>query len=167
MKNLLLPLFFLPLVASAQNKSDGYLVLRGGISPKSDAVKGVAFISVGVSKKKEVGFGLGVGYIDYDRPYIPLTVDISFFGTKNKISPIVIGQAGYGVYNNDRTGITIRGAFTGSLNAGVAFPMKSKRVFLTAGAMSNGFVTTTKIGSVTQKNSSNDTRFVATFGVVL
>ncbi len=63
-----------------------------------------------------------------------MTVDISFFGKPGKLSPVVIGSAGYGVYRYTSSTVNIKGGFTGSLNAGVAFPVKTNtKAFLTAG----------------------------------
>lgn len=152
---------------SQSKKDGGYVCLRGGASIKDNATKGIAAISVGLLSNGAVGIGGGFGYINYERPYIPLTVDISFFGKPGKVSPVVIGQAGYGVYNYSSTYVVSRGGFAGSLSAGVGLPVKGKNKFLiTVGYYSYGFTTTSKVqNGATQKTSSKDNRLAATFGI--
>lgn len=155
------------IIAFAQSKKQGgYMSLRGGPSFKDGAAKAIASVSVGFSSNNTFGIGGGFGYINYERPYIPLTVDISFFGIPGKISPVIIGQAGYGIYNYT-IGYTVgRGGFTGSLNAGVGFPLKGKnKIILTAGYYTYGFITTTKINNgASQKVTSKENRLAVTFG---
>lgn len=136
MKKLLFPIFTLTvLFCHAQQKDKGgYFSLRCGVAVKDDQTKGIAHMSIGVSPNHIFGIGAGVGYIDFDKPYIPLTVDISFFGKPGKISPVVIGSAGYGVYKYNTPYFTVKGGFTGSLNVGGAIPVKGNtKLFLTAG----------------------------------
>src|SRR5690606_2147575 len=95
MKHLLLFTLLLPIISSAQDK--GYASLYGGLSIK-EQTKGVFNLSAGLLLDGVVGFGAGVGLINYDRPYIPITADISFFGRRGKISPLAIIKAGYGQY---------------------------------------------------------------------
>lgn len=147
-------------------KQGGYMSLRGGPSFKDGTTKAIASVSVGFSDNNTFGIGGGFGYINYDRPYIPLTADISFFGIPGKISPVIIAQAGYGVYNYTTNYTVGRGGFTGSLNAGVGFPLKGKnKIIITAGYYTYGFTTTTKINNgATQKVASKDNRLAVTFG---
>lgn len=151
---LLITFLFLSIIASAQKKQNGYFSIRGGVAFK-DETKGIGHISVGVSNNKAFGLGLGVGYINFEKPYIPITADISFFGKPEKISPVIIGSAGVGVYNGYSK---IRGGFTGSLNIGVAFPgRKSNKFFITAGgaiySFTGGSSTTTAQGNETFESS--------------
>lgn len=142
MKKLLtLAFFFTTVFANAQTKDKGgYFSLRGGMALKDDYKKGIAHMSIGVSPNHIFGVGAGVGYIDFDKPYIPLTVDISFFGKPGKITPTIIGSAGYGVYRYASAYVNVKGGFTGSLNAGVAFPLKKyTKLFITAGYAIYGF----------------------------
>lgn len=133
MKHYLLLLLLFPAFAFAQSKG-GYFSLRGGAAFKDDITKGIGHISVGYSDNHIFGIGGGIGYINFEKPYIPLTVDLSFFGKPDKIAPVIIGSAGYGIYNYSRYGTSVRGNFTGSLNAGVSFPVKKyTKVFLTGG----------------------------------
>jgi hypothetical protein len=141
-------LFFVLLVISfptfAQKKvQKGYFSLRGGLAIKDDINKGIANLSLGLSPTDGVGIGAGVGFIDFDAPYLPLTVDISFFGKRGKVSPVVIGSAGYGVYNYSNSYATVRGGFTGSINAGVALPIKRNKFFFTGGYAVYSFTSTT------------------------
>lgn len=120
--------------ASAQKDLGGYFSLRGGAAFKDDYKKGITHLSIGISPNNTWGIGGGIGYIDFDKPYIPLTIDLSFFGKPGKVSPIVIGSAGYGIYRYSTPFSEIKGGFTGSLNAGAGFPLKKNtKLFLTAG----------------------------------
>lgn len=97
-KQLLFAMLIISIPAFAQKDKGGYFSVRGGAAFKSDITKGIAYMSIGVSPNHTFGVGAGIGFIDFDKPYIPLTIDISFFGKPGKISPVVIGSAGYGVY---------------------------------------------------------------------
>ena len=171
MKHFTLALFFLILsfCANAQSKKQGgYVSLRGGISFKDNTVKGIASISVGLLNNGTFGIGGGFGYINFEKPYIPLTVDISFFGKPGKVSPVVIGQAGYGVYNYSTAYVVGRGGFTGSINGGIGLPIKHKNKFIfTVGYYTYGLTTTTNAysGNNAKSVSSKESRFAATFGL--
>jgi hypothetical protein len=135
MKRLLLAIIAFPILsATAQKNQGGYFSLRGGAAFDDGATKGIGHLSIGVSPNHIFGVGAGVGVVKFDKMYIPLTVDISFFGKPEKISPVVMGSAGYGIYKYVTPYFTVKGGFTGSLNAGVAFPVKGyTKLFLTAG----------------------------------
>lgn len=136
MKQLLLAVLILTFFEAIgqTKKQGGYFSARGGAAFKDDYSKGLAHISVGVSPNHTFGVGLGVGYIKFDKSYIPLTVDISFFGKPGKVSPVAIGSAGYGIYEYVTPFAKIKGGFAGSLNAGISFPVKNyTKVFLTGG----------------------------------
>jgi hypothetical protein len=149
---------------SAQKKQHGYMCLRGGPSIENGQAKGIGSISVGVSNNNVLGIGAGIGFINYDKPYIPLTVDLSFFGKTNKVTPVVIGQAGYGVYNYTTSGFVGRGGFTGSINGGAGFPLKQKnKVIVTVGYYTYNFVTTAT--GTSKKTYSKDNRFAITIGL--
>lgn len=131
---LLLTIAFISLSASAQKKTGGYFSVRGGAGFDDGTTKGLAHLSVGVSSNNVFGFGGGIGFIQFEKPYIPITADISFFGNPEKISPVVIGSAGYGVYNYSNAYTKVGGGFTGSINVGVSFPgYKKSKLFLTGG----------------------------------
>lgn len=139
MKQKLLFIGLLSCLTAAAQKG-GYFSLRGGMAFKDELSKGIAHMSIGVSPNHVFGVGAGIGYIDFDKPYIPLTVDISFFGKPGKISPVIIGSAGYGVYEYTSPYSTVKGGFTGSLNVGVSLPVKKyTKVFATAGYSIYGF----------------------------
>lgn len=131
---LLALLVFFTALAFAQKDLGGYFSLRGGMAFKDDLKKGIAHMSMGVSPNRIVGIGAGIGYIDFDKPYIPLTVDISFFGQPGKVSPVVIGSVGYGVYSYNTLYSEVKGGFTGSLNVGLSMPVKKfSKFFVTGG----------------------------------
>lgn len=98
--------------------------------------KGIGHISFGLSPNKAVGVGVGIGFVHVDKLYVPLTVDISFFGEPKKISPIIVGSAGYGLYSNSNPYFTTKGGFTDSLNAGIALPAKKSTKFFLMGGYS-------------------------------
>lgn len=116
----------LPSIAAAQG--NGYASIYGGVSHHENT-KGIFNLSVGLLSGDAVGVGAGVGYVQYDKPYIPLTADISFFGKSGKISPLIIGKAGYGVYNSMST----RGGFTASGYLGISIPVGKTKALLMAG----------------------------------
>ena len=120
----------------AQKLQPGYLAISGGAAFFEEAPKGMGQISFGVSPSRTFGIGAGIGFVDIDKAYIPLTVDISYFGKPGKISPVVIGSAGHGIYKNTTPYFTIKGGFTGSLNVGVALPTKKYTKLLLTGGYS-------------------------------
>ncbi len=160
-------LLLLPLSLIAQKKSAGYGLIRGGISPKSNEVKGMAFVSFGAEAGKSMGLGFGVGYINYDRPYLPFTFDVTYFGKKGKFTPLIIAQAGYGVYNYKVSVVTLRGGFTGSLSAGFAAPLKNHKLLFSIGIHNFGFTSYTTLNGRQQVVHSDQTRPVITVGVRL
>jgi len=137
MKRLLLVLSIaLPLFSTAQKKTPGYFSIRGGAAFLEDAPKGIGHISFGASPNRTIGIGAGIGFVHIDKLYVPLTVDISYFGKPGKVSPIIIGSAGYGLCNEKNAYFTTKGGFTGSLNAGVALPTKKFTKFFVMGGYS-------------------------------
>lgn len=134
MKQLSFLLLLFITASTFAQKTPGYFSMRGGAAFLEDAPKGIGHISFGLAPHKAIGVGVGVGFVHIDKIYIPLTVDISFFGEPKKVSPIVVGSAGYGFYNNANSYTGTKGGFTGSLNAGIALPAgKSTKFFLMAG----------------------------------
>lgn len=129
-------LLFVTTAISAQTKQPGYLSISGGAAFFDDKPKVMGHISAGVSPSRTFGIGAGIGFVDIDNTYIPLTVDISFFGKPGKISPVVIGSAGYGVYKKTNPYFTVKGGFTGSLKAGIALPAKKYTKLLLTGGYS-------------------------------
>lgn len=166
-KQLLFVLLVISLPAIAQ-KTPGYFSMRGGAAFLEDNPKGIGHISFGLSPNKSVGIGAGIGFVHLDKLYVPLTVDISFFGKPDKISPIVIGSAGYGLYNNKNQYFTTKGGFTGSLNAGVALPArKSTKFFLMGGYSIYSFTGDRNIQTSGYSYNAKDNIkvFTATLGV--
>lgn len=166
MKKYTLLFLMLPLLSTAQQVKHGYFSLRGGASMKGDQMKGIVSISVGASNNSAFGIGAGIGYINFEKPYLPLTIDMSFFGKPGKLSPVVIGQAGYGVYNYTAAYIVSRGGFTGSLSAGLAVPVNRKDKFIfTIGYYTYNFISTTRYpGAGIKKIGSNENRIAVTVG---
>lgn len=141
--------------ASAQRKDPGgYFSMRGGAAFKDDIKKGIGHISIGISPNHIFGIGAGIGFIDFDKPYIPLTVDISFFGKPGKVAPVVIGSAGYGVYEYASRYATVKGGFTGSLNVGLSMPLKKYSKFFVTG----GYAIYSFTGGTNVSTSGNDIR---------
>jgi hypothetical protein len=120
-------------VNSLAQKQPGYFSIRGGTAFVNDVPKVTGNISFGVSPNRTIGIGAGIGVVDLEKTYIPLTVDISYFGKPSKASPIVVGSVGYGLYKNDSPYFTEKGGFTGSLNAGIALPTKISKFFIMGG----------------------------------
>src|SRR5690349_16915828 len=112
MKILLPLLLLLPFVGSGQQRK-GYLQAYGGLSRSNEATtKGIAGISAGPRLGDDFAVGAGIGFIEFTKPYIPLTVDLSFIPTQKKINPIAGLKAGYGVFKYDPViGTTVRGGF--------------------------------------------------------
>jgi hypothetical protein len=161
MKNLILIVLLFPAFSYSQ---DGYMQIYGGLSPKANDNKTVAGISVGGLVADAVGFGAGVGYIQFEKSYLPLTFDLSFFGTTGKVSPVFIGRAGYGIYNYQTEVSETGGAFTGSLNAGIAFPIAKMKLMFMGGVSTYGFSTQMTGFS---KAKSDVTRYSITAGLKL
>jgi hypothetical protein len=136
MKRLLLSLALLITASTFAQKAPGYFSIRGGAAFVEDAPKAIGHISVGASPDPAVGLGIGIGFIHVNKLYVPLTIDISYFGKRGKISPIITGSAGYGIYNEKNTYFTTKGGFTGSLNAGIALPARNSSKFFVMGGYS-------------------------------
>jgi hypothetical protein len=161
-------LLFISIANIAQSKNKGgYFSLRGGVAFDQGATKGIGHLSIGVSPNHIFGVGAGVGIAKFDKLYIPLTADISFFGKPGNISLVVIGSAGYGVYKYVTPFFTVKGGFTGSFNAGVAFPVKGyTKLFLTAGYAIYSFSGGQNIqtSGVSYKSESSAKMFTITAG---
>lgn len=150
-------------LSSAQSS---YFSVYGGITFKEDANKPAGGISVGqyLDKDKTNGIGMGIGVLDYDKPYIPITLDFSYFGTAGKVTPMLIMRAGYGVYNYSNTYVRIRGGFAGNISAGVSAPVKGRsKLFVSAAYYYNSFSTIIQ----RSKNVTYDERFAAIIGIKL
>ncbi len=131
MRYVLALLFFIcPLFLFSQ-KNSGYALIYGGLSPKQGDNKGVIGFSGGPKLNKNTGIGLGIGFINFDSPYIPITLDFCFFGEKKKTTPAILVKAGHGLYDQRVGGQGVKGAFTGSANFGVSLPTgKIKPMFM-------------------------------------
>jgi hypothetical protein len=166
MKNLFYSFLLISTPCFAQ-KTPGYFSIRGGAAFLDESPKGIAHLSFGISPNKTIGVGVGVGFVHIENVYLPLTVDISYFGKLGKISPIVVGSAGYGLYDYKGPRYTAKGGFTGSLNGGIAVPIKRKSKFFLMGGYS---IYSYSIGHVFQspgnpfKPNSDDKVFTVTIG---
>lgn len=137
--------------------------MRGGLGI-DEQTKGLGHLSVGYSNNNIFGIGAGIGYISFEKPYIPLTVDLSFFGKSDKVSPVIIGSAGYGVYQYNTAYTKVRGGFTGSINAGVSFPLpKSKKAFVTGGYAIYSFTGDKNIAIVGEDASASNSAKMLVF----
>lgn len=169
MKQLLLSLALLTTASAfAQKKQPAYFSLRGGAAFVESSPKAIGHISFGASPNRAVGIGVGIGFIHIDKPYVPLTIDISFFGKPGKISPMIVGSAGYGLYNNSNPYFTTKGGFTGSLNAGIALPArKATKFFIMGGYSIYSFTGGSNIQTtgVSYKAKGDLKVFTATLGV--
>lgn len=168
MKKQLLFVLLLITTSTFAQKTPGYFTMRGGAAFLEDTPKGIGHISFGLSPNKAVGIGAGIGFVHIDKLYVPLTIDISFFGKTGKISPIVVGSAGYGLYNNKNSYFTTKGGFTGSLNAGIAFPARNTTKFFVMGGYSIYSFTggqNIQTAGYSYKAKDNIKAFTATLGV--
>lgn len=163
--NLLLISFFVE-AQTVHKKQPCYLFLKGGFFQK-DEPRGLANISIGALKNKEFGIGFGVGFIGFEKPYIPITLDLTYFGKPGKITPVIQAQAGYGIYSYQSANALINGGFTGTVSAGVALPSKKSKFILLVGAQTLHFTTQTSgTGSIAAKTiGSNETGVIVTFGI--
>lgn len=136
---LLVLCYFLLFTTTAQIKG-AYFSYRGGIAVKDGITKGIGHFSAGLTHNESIGVGAGIGFIQFEQAYFPLTVDICFLGNKDKPGPIVIGSVGYGIYKKTNPYFTTNGGFTGSLNIGAGLPVKKlSKVFMTVGYAIYGF----------------------------
>jgi hypothetical protein len=126
-------LLFAAITISAQTKQPGYANISGGIAFIDNAPKALGHVSAGVSPNHTFGVGAGIGFVAIDNTYIPLTIDISFFGKPGKITPVIIGSAGYGIYKKVNPYFITKGGFTGSLKAGISLPAKTNTKLLLTG----------------------------------
>jgi len=158
-------LLLLPCVSLAQEKG-GYATVRGGVSLYRGSNYFTGRVSVGVLKNNTFGIGGGFGLIKFDRPYIPLTIDFTFFGAPDKVTPIIIGQAGYGIYNDNLAYTTQRGGFTGGFSGGISFPAgKKNKIYVTGGISVYSFTTHTQVGGSTKKARTSVSHLEITGGL--
>lgn len=167
-------LLFNSLITEGQTdhkKQPTYLFLKGGFFQKDD-VRGLANISIGALKNKEFGIGFGIGFIGLQRPYLPITFDLTYFGKPGKVSPVIQAQAGYGIYDYANTYAQVNGGFTGSITAGIALPAKKSKFVLLVGAQNLHFTTqtegstnTTTSTTATKTTGSNITGLLITLGI--
>jgi hypothetical protein len=141
----------------------GYFHLYGGVSHSKENDKGLFGISAGARSGKDLAYGIGIAYMNYDKPYFPLTLDLSYLPQTKKITPIAGARAGYGIYNHKLTSVvTVKGGFTGSIFAGVALPGEKVKINLIAGGNRNSFSNKTGFSSI----SSFENRLFVTLGML-
>jgi hypothetical protein len=169
MKYLVYSILFIFIFTSCfAQKTPGYFSIRGGAAFLDENPKGIAHLSFGISPNRTIGIGVGVGFVHIENVYLPLTVDVSYFGKPGRISPIITGSAGYGLYDYKGPHYTAKGGFTGSLNAGIAIPAKRANKFFLSGGYS---IYSYSVGKVFQtpgynfKPKNDEKVFTATLGV--
>jgi hypothetical protein len=138
---LALPLLLLfPIFCPAQLKKS-YLQMYGGLSWSNEATtKGIVGLSAGPRLGDAIGVGVGVGFIQFEKPYVPLTIDLSLIPTLKKINPIAGAKAGYGIFNYEpSSGTTVHGGFVVSAFAGVTLPGRKLRPNITLGGTRYSF----------------------------
>jgi hypothetical protein len=123
MKYLLVLLILCSTTCTAQLRK-GYLHMHGGLSRSNETTtKGILGFSGGSRLGNAIGVGFGIGFIQFEKPYFPLTVDLSLIPTGKKVAPIAGIKAGYGIFNyQPTTTTTVRGGFVGSAFAGITLP---------------------------------------------
>ena len=123
MKCILLLLVLFPVICIAQLKKS-YLHIYGGLSRSNEtSTKGIVGVSGGPRLGDAFGLGFGIGFVQFEMPYFPLTVDLSLIPTRKKLAPIAGIKAGYGIFNyQPATNTTVRGGFVGSAFAGITLP---------------------------------------------
>ena len=163
MKIILPLLLLLPFVGAGQ-QNKGYLQVYGGLSRSNEATtKGVAGVSGGPRLGDAFGLGVGIGFIQFTKPYIPLTVDLSFIPTQKKLNPMAGVKAGYGIFKYDpEIGTTVRGGFVGTVFAGITLPGKTVRPNIMLGGTRYIFKSTYPTKSVV----TDDKRFFAAIGLL-
>ena len=161
MKLLLHLLLVFPIIGFAQ-QTKGYLHGHGGLSISNEApAKGIAGISGGLRMGEKFGIGLGIGFIEFSKPYIPLTVDLSLIPVRKKINPIAGLKAGYGLFNYDPAiGTSVRGGFVSTAFAGITLPGKNVRPNIMIGGTRYTFKSTYPSKSLV----TDDKRFFAAIG---
>jgi hypothetical protein len=134
MKLLSFLLLLLPIVGLCQQKKT-YLQGYGGLSWSNEATtKGVAGVSGGRTIWNNVAVGLGIGFIQFEKPYIPLTVDLSFMPSGKKVNLIAGVKAGYGIFKYDPSiSTSVRGGFFSTAFAGIALGTGKVRPNITIG----------------------------------
>jgi hypothetical protein len=148
-KAFLLILLFLPTVTfSQQKKTSGFFQFEFGtyLIQERDPAIGVQLSGNGEFGK---GFytGLGIGVVKFqnlDGVYIPINLKFTLIAYKNKTSPMIILDPGYGAYKNSiRVGsisIVTQGGFNFFGGLGIAFGPEGKgRGFIAAGYQLFGF----------------------------
>jgi hypothetical protein len=156
MKYLFLICFLLPLCAFSQK---GYLHLYGGYSPKDHDGAALFGFSAGGKLNRSLALGAGISSTIFDKPYFPLTLDLTVLEPQKKVSPIAGVKVGYGIYNNDKE----RGGFTGSLFGGISVPVANFKTNLMIGVTHYSF-TSTLPGIKLKKNQD---RLTFTLGFLL
>jgi hypothetical protein len=164
MKLLLLPLLLISIITNAQQKKT-YLHAFGGPSYSNEATtKAIFGLSAGARFGKIFGIGLGAGFIQFEKPYIPLTVDLYLIPVVKKVSPIAGVKAGYGIFNYHPSGnTTMKGSFVGSAFAGITLSHVKMKPNITIGATRYSY----KEIRPTKTKNSDDKRFFAAIGILL
>lgn len=150
MRVLVFCMLLFPIIGLAQKKSKGYLSITSSLHFKSQTDPGFGGLVSGnlqVSKEFFAGVQLGALKLPYtDGVYVPLqakfTIAPSFHS--NKVSPVMLIEPGYGIYNKTyhyyAGSYTEEGGFTFFAGAGILLPVSARGgLMLAAGYSSFGF----------------------------
>jgi hypothetical protein len=163
MKPVLLVVLLCPIFCQAQLKKS-YLQMYGGLSWSNEATtKGIAGLSVGPRLGDAIGVGIGVGFIQFEKPYVPLTIDFSLIPTVKKINPVAGVKGGYGIFNyKPSSSTTVQGGFVISVFAGVTLPGRKLRPNIMVGGTRYSF----KENRQSKTVITDDKRIFATIGIL-
>jgi hypothetical protein len=139
------------LASSAQKKNKGYSSAAINLNIGNNTQSFGASFGANVELSKGAFFGLEAGVLkfqDLDGIYLPMLGKFTIAPNidKNKLSPLLVLQPGYGIYQHTYSAgsvqITTRGGFDFYGGVGVVFPGKGKgHGFLTVGYSLFGFTT--------------------------
>lgn len=163
MKMLIFIMLVMPVVTTAQEK--GYLHGYAGLSRSNEATThGVVGLSGGLKMGNVFAVGAGAGFIQFEKPYIPVTFDLSLIPTNKKINPIAGVKAGYGFFNYHPSSTeTVRGGFVATAFAGITLSHVKFKPNITAGGTRYTF----KSSYLTKKVGTDDKRGFIAIGFLL
>lgn len=161
MKTLIMLSCLIPVITLAQQKK-AYLHIYGGSSWSNEATtKGILGMSAGRVTANAIGIGVGVAFIQFEKSYFPVTVDLSYLPAGKKVNPVAGIKAGYGFFDYHPSGVTtVRGGFVASGFAGISFSQLKFKPNLTLGGTRYTFRSTYPGKTV----RSDDKRLSATIG---
>lgn len=124
----------------SQEKSNTYFKIQSQIySTQAVSFGGGAFFSSG-AYRKNVLFGLGVGFIHFGgpSPYVPVFAEVGVLPRNKKLSPLIVAQIGYGFSSGagdlDKTGRQLRKGLFFNPQVGAAFRVGAGKIAAHIGA---------------------------------